>query len=82
MHLCKEWLFSLDRRLRLLYLTPKAHPLLEQIWRLGAETREEALSGIAAADREQLMATLLAMKANLIQTSAPVAAPAQPQDHD
>ena len=71
-----------DRRLRLLYLTPKAHPLLEQIWRLGAETREEALSGIAAADREQLMATLLAMKANLIQTSAPVAAPAQPQDHD
>ena len=71
-----------DRRLRLLYLTPQAHPLLEQIWRLGTETREEALGGIAAADREQLITTLLAMKTNLIQTSAPTTAPAQQQDHD
>ncbi|HYQ93129.1 MAG TPA: MarR family transcriptional regulator, partial [Candidatus Competibacteraceae bacterium] len=52
-----------------LYLTPQAHPLLEQIWRLGAEIREEALNGISAADREQLIAILLTMKANLIQTS-------------
>lgn len=67
-----------DRRLRLLYLTPQAHPLLEQIWRLGAETREEALDGVAAADRERLIATLLAMKANLIRTSAPAVDAAQP----
>ena len=66
-----------DRRLRLLYLTPKAHPLLEQIWRLGAETREEALNGISAADRERLIATLLTMKANLIQTNVPAIDSAQ-----
>src|SRR5262249_12059157 len=59
-----------DRRIRPLYLTPAAHPLLDRVWAIGAQTREEALRDISAADREQLMTILLSMKANLIRASA------------
>ena len=54
-----------DRRVWLLHLTDKARPALEQMRRIGALTREEALSGIAEGDRERLMRTLAAMKENL-----------------
>src|SRR3954454_4151999 len=37
-----------DRRLRLLHLTAKARPMLEEMRRIGAVTREEALSGVPA----------------------------------
>ena len=47
-------------------MTERAHPILETMRALGAATREEALLGIAAADREQLIDTLLAMKRNLV----------------
>ena len=59
-----------DRRYWQLYLTPKAHPILVEIRALGAETREEALAGIPDEDRERLLHTLLAMKANLVRSSA------------
>jgi MarR family transcriptional regulator, transcriptional regulator for hemolysin len=55
-----------DRRIRLLHLTPKAHPLLGEIFSIGAATREEALEGVAEAQRDQLFAILSAMKANLL----------------
>jgi MarR family transcriptional regulator for hemolysin len=55
-----------DRRAWLPHLTERAHPILETMRALGAATREEALLGIAAADREQLIDTLLAMKRNLV----------------
>jgi MarR family transcriptional regulator, transcriptional regulator for hemolysin len=55
-----------DRRIRLLHLTPKAHPLLGEIFSIGAATREEALEGVAEAERDQLFAILSAMKANLL----------------
>ena len=54
-----------DRRLRLLYLTDEAHPILGQMRAIGAETRSEALAGVSDADRERLIETLLVMRANL-----------------
>jgi DNA-binding MarR family transcriptional regulator len=59
-----------DRRIRLLHLTPKAHPLLGEIFTIGAATRAEALEGVAEAERDQLFAILSAMKANLLTKAA------------
>jgi DNA-binding MarR family transcriptional regulator len=59
-----------DRRIRLLRLTPKAHPLLGEIFTIGAATRGEALEGVAEAERDQLFAILSAMKANLLTKAA------------
>ena len=56
-----------DRRIRALYLTPAAHPLLERIWTLAAVVREEAMAGLSEAEREQLMGTLLRLKGNLLE---------------
>jgi DNA-binding MarR family transcriptional regulator len=55
-----------DRRIRLLHLTAKAHPLLGEIFAIGAATRGEALEGVAEADRDHLFAILFTMKANLL----------------
>ena len=59
-----------DRRIRLLHLTQKAHPLLEEIFAVGAAMRGEALAGVSEADREHLFAILSAIKANLLKASA------------
>lgn len=55
-----------DRRAFRLYLTPAAGPLLEQMWELAAETRNEAMAGLEQ-DREQaLIEALRHMKQNLL----------------
>jgi len=54
-----------DARVHRLFLGPKAGPLLDEIWRLSALTRSEALSGLDAADRGQLMALLQRIRDNL-----------------
>jgi MarR family transcriptional regulator for hemolysin len=54
-----------DRRVRLLYLTEQAHPILETMRALGAETRNEALARVSDEDRERLIEILLVMRANL-----------------
>jgi MarR family transcriptional regulator, transcriptional regulator for hemolysin len=59
-----------DRRAHLLYLTAAAYPLLDRIFALAAEVREDALAGVAEADRGRLLELLLAMKANLIGVAA------------
>jgi MarR family transcriptional regulator for hemolysin len=59
-----------DRRARLLYLTPAAYPLLERIFALAAEVREEALAGVPEADRVRFLDMLLAMKSNLLDRAA------------
>lgn len=64
-----------DRRVKLLHLTAKAHPLLEELWRIGATTREEAMAGLTADMRERLIETLLTIKKNLLTTGAAQAAP-------
>jgi MarR family transcriptional regulator for hemolysin len=59
-----------DRRVWLLFLRPKAHPVLEKMRAIGAATRAEALAGVPEAEREQLIHILTAMKENLIAASA------------
>ena len=54
-----------DRRARLLFLGERAHPLLEELRALGAETREIALAGISDDERTLLMTLLARMRANL-----------------
>jgi DNA-binding MarR family transcriptional regulator len=54
-----------DRRARLLFLGERAHPLLEELRTLGAETREIALAGIGEDERNLLMTLLTKMRANL-----------------
>ena len=54
-----------DRRVRLLYLTPAALPVLEQIHRLGALVRDEACADLPKERQEALMADLFRLKNNL-----------------
>jgi DNA-binding MarR family transcriptional regulator len=55
-----------DRRAHLLYLTEAAYPLLDHIFALAAEVREDALEGIAEPERARLVDMLILMKANLL----------------
>lgn len=63
-----------DRRARLLFLGERAHPLLEELRALGAETREIALAGIGEDERSLLMTLLTRMRANLAGREAATAA--------
>jgi MarR family transcriptional regulator, transcriptional regulator for hemolysin len=54
-----------DRRVRLLRLAPAAHPLIDGIFAIGAQTRGEAMAGVADEDRDRLLAILSRIKANL-----------------
>jgi DNA-binding MarR family transcriptional regulator len=54
-----------DRRVWMLRLTPRAKAKLDELHRLGDETRSEALAGISEPDRDHLLTTLTALKANL-----------------
>ncbi|MBI1773790.1 MAG: MarR family transcriptional regulator [Proteobacteria bacterium] len=62
-----------DRRARVLSLTEKARPILEQMRALAAETRETALQGFSIETRERLIDALAQVRSNLSvreQTSA------------
>jgi DNA-binding MarR family transcriptional regulator len=61
-----------DRRAHLLYLTAAAYPLLDRIFALAAEVREDALAGVAEAERGRLLDLLIEMKANLVAVAATV----------
>jgi DNA-binding MarR family transcriptional regulator len=63
-----------DRRAHLLHLTDAAYPLLDRIFALAAEVREDALAGVAEAERGRLVDLLIAMKANLIGAAVEVEA--------
>jgi MarR family transcriptional regulator, transcriptional regulator for hemolysin len=54
-----------DRRARCLYLTRKAKPLLDEIWRLSELTRAEIFIGISRSDREVFMGLLERMHGNV-----------------
>ena len=55
-----------DRRAIRLFLTTEAQPLLNRMWELSAETREEAATNISSERRNALIATLNNMKQNLL----------------
>ena len=62
-----------DRRARRLFLTKKAYPLLEEIWRLAEMTRAEMFAGINKADRETFLRVLQRVHDNVCAVSnAPV----------
>jgi MarR family transcriptional regulator for hemolysin len=54
-----------DRRARKLYLTPKARPLLEEIWRLAALVRGEMFDEVPKGDREVFARVLEQANGNL-----------------
>src|SRR5215813_11255146 len=54
-----------DRRAKRLFLTPAARPVLDGLARLGGDMMATVLAGIEPAVVEQLLAHLLALKANL-----------------
>jgi DNA-binding MarR family transcriptional regulator len=54
-----------DRRAFRLYLTEKAKPLIDEMWEGAAETREEAMAGLAPTARDAMIDSLLAIKRNL-----------------
>jgi len=56
-----------DRRAKLLYLTPKAKPLLEQLGDLGNELMGTALAGVEREHVELMVAQLAIVKENLRQ---------------
>jgi DNA-binding MarR family transcriptional regulator len=64
--LVERLLYRRDRRVRLLRLTAAAHPLIDDIFVVGALTRGEALDGIAEEDRDRLFGILSSMKTNLL----------------
>jgi len=59
-----------DRRAWLLYLTLKAHPLIELMRSNGQKTREEAFTGLPADAQHQLLQTLCLIKSNLLEACA------------
>ena len=54
-----------DRRAQQLYLTPRSQPLLQKIFERGAQRQDQVMAGLSDAEREQLIASLLRIKANL-----------------
>ena len=54
-----------DRRVWLLYLTPAAGPVLEEIHRLSQAVHEETLAGLPESRRQLLTAALRHLKTNL-----------------
>lgn len=53
-----------DRRARRLFLTKKAKPLLNEIWRLAEEVQSEMFTGIGKTDREVFLDVLGRLHAN------------------
>ena len=56
-----------DRRVKRLYLTPDARPLLERLTELGEDLMETALAGLSPAEVDGLLAQLTTVKENLRQ---------------
>jgi MarR family transcriptional regulator, transcriptional regulator for hemolysin len=66
-----------DRRARCLYLTAKAKPLLDEVWRLSEATRAEVFAGIGPQQREEFMEVLQRLHENLYQLEGK---PSSPKD--
>jgi DNA-binding MarR family transcriptional regulator len=61
-----------DRRAVKLFLTPKAQPFLMEMRSAARETYEQATAGLSAADCEQLLQHLGAIKTNLLNAESAV----------
>jgi DNA-binding MarR family transcriptional regulator len=65
-----------DRRARALFVTPKASPLLNQIWAVGSATRNEMLTGLSTEERNTLMGLMERVHENLLALKPLADAPA------
>jgi MarR family transcriptional regulator, transcriptional regulator for hemolysin len=68
-----------DRRAQQLYLTPRSQPLLKKIFDKSAERQDQLMAGLSEAEREQLVSSLLRIKANLSQMAAATEVDAAPR---
>jgi MarR family transcriptional regulator for hemolysin len=59
-----------DRRARLLYMTGKARPVIEELRALAEELYAEALAGLSADARTQLIGLLTQLRHNLVEPQA------------
>jgi MarR family transcriptional regulator, transcriptional regulator for hemolysin len=66
-----------DRRVRTLWLTPRAWGMVDRVLALNAEIREVACAGLAPAAREMLMRALVHMKGNLTEAETTESAAAE-----
>lgn len=55
-----------DRRARCLVVTDRARPIIDLIWQIVAETRAEALTGLADEERARLLELLERVHVNLL----------------
>ena len=70
-----------DRRARRLYMKAAAEPVVDEIWRIADRARAASLAGLSAAEREQLVALLGRVHANLtrlVPNAGENASPAPP----
>jgi MarR family transcriptional regulator, transcriptional regulator for hemolysin len=75
--LVERRLHPTDRRVRTLWLTPRAWGVVDRVLNLNAETREAACAGLPPATRELLLRALVRMKANLAEAEATESAAAE-----
>jgi DNA-binding MarR family transcriptional regulator len=66
-----------DRRVRTLWLTPRAWGAVDRVLAINAEVREEACAGLSPAARDMLMETLGRMKGSLLLAEANESAAAE-----
>ena len=66
-----------DRRVRTLWLTPLAWPVVERILKINLAVREEACAGLSPEARRLLIDTLIQMKNNLDAADAADAEPVE-----
>ncbi len=83
--LCEERLVErrphpTDRRVRTLWLTEAAQPVLERILRINQEVQAEAFVGLEPAARDALIDTLALVKENLTMEEDVAAEPARAAD--
>jgi MarR family transcriptional regulator for hemolysin len=67
-----------DRRARCLFLTAKAKPLLDEVWRLSEVTRAEVFDGIGKQQRAEFMEALERMHDNLYKLEGKPSSPKDP----
>ena len=59
-----------DRRSYQLYLADHAHPMLDRLWEMGAETRRQAQGGMSKAQETMLVDMLHTLRRNLVEADS------------
>jgi DNA-binding MarR family transcriptional regulator len=59
-----------DRRSYQLYLADHAHPLLDRLWDMGAETRRQAQAGMSKMQEMMLVEALNTIRRNLVEADS------------